>query len=238
MVDFCAVLCFHRHSRFVPLVLMGRPRPHCMGSAISRRAMSVQSDLTAPSSHRRRLKATTAPARLDFLTSSFVFIDIPGSAVEKVERRELRVEESGSQLARPRPQLRASCVVLFQPLHNPVLVYHCGHKLSSAFFANSEFSNPAKESAAIAPKCRLQWPFREATYEYPNKVTIASAAAPWMPCAGRTSSKLATDSKLAWAKAAASCRTPKVKTGAKHGTGGSATGTSRPTPGDARRWAA
>ena len=43
--------------------------------------------------------------------------------------------------------------------------------------------------------------------------------------------------KLAWNKAAASCRTPKVKTGAKHETGGRAAGTSRSTPGDARRWA-
>jgi hypothetical protein len=136
-----------------------------MWSAISRRAMSVQSDLTAPSAHRRRSKATSAPARLDFLTSSFVFIDIPGSVVKKVESRELRVDKltPGSHGAAGHPgvcrlQLRASCVVPFQPPHNPIVVYHCGHRLSSVFFANSriqqrrvrECRNRAKMSLATA----------------------------------------------------------------------------------------
>jgi hypothetical protein len=46
-----------------------------------RPGQAAQSDRTAPSAHRRRSKATSAPAHDDF-TESFVFIDILGSLVE------------------------------------------------------------------------------------------------------------------------------------------------------------
>jgi len=67
------VLCFHRHSRFVPQkaslnnqlsarsrAIPGWRRPRCVGSAMSRRDRSGQaaeSDRAAPSAHRKRSKA-------------------------------------------------------------------------------------------------------------------------------------------------------------------------------------
>jgi len=91
------IICFHRHSRIVRRKTAiggqlsglsrhsGWRRPRSMVSAMSRRDRSgqaVQSDRTAPSAHRRRSRTTSAPAG-DLLTSSFAFIDIPGSFVKK-----------------------------------------------------------------------------------------------------------------------------------------------------------
>jgi len=76
---FVIILCFHIHSGFVPskinlgghLSALSYPiqaaaDPRCAGSAMSQRDRAReggQSARTAPPAHRRRLKATSAPAR-------------------------------------------------------------------------------------------------------------------------------------------------------------------------------
>jgi len=80
------VLCFHRHSRFVRSILVSRSRD--VGES-RRQHPGLGGQPGFGSGCAIRWFDFSAPQLYDFLTSPFVFIDIPGSFVEIQSRRHM-----------------------------------------------------------------------------------------------------------------------------------------------------